>query len=289
MTRHFAPLQVGFLAGLPAYLERIASPELSTRWLTLDGAVNARDAGGLRLADGTGQVAPGRLLRADNPQDLTGRDVRLLIDEIGVTTVIDLRTGVEVELEGPTPLHGLVTLAHHSLYPETGGNTDLDAETIRPWSRHGHPRVFEDETIVVSAYMGYLHRRPDSIVEAVRLIARPPGGGAALVHCAAGKDRTGVVVALALEAAGVAREEIVEDYLLTRERIDGIVARLASSPTYEAEIRVDDPDSHAPVEGTMERVLELLDERHGGAVAWLAEHGFTPADLAALRERLRGS
>ncbi len=256
------------------------------RWIALDGAVNARDVGGLPL-EGGGSVARGRLLRADNLQALTPEDVRVLVGELGLRAVVDLRTGAEVELEGPGPLHGdeRVVVEHRSLYPETGGQTDLDAETILPWELHS---VQEDagETPTVQVYLAYLRRRPDSVVEAVRTIARPPHDGAVLVHCAAGKDRTGVVVALALDAVGAAREAIVDDYLLTGERIEAIVDRLASTPTYAQEIRVADPASHAPRAGTMERVLELLDERHGGAAQWLREHGLTEDELAALRARL---
>ena len=62
-------------------------------------------------------------------------------------------------------------------------------------------------------YLAYLRHRPDSVVEAVRTMAAP--GGAVLVHCAAGKDRTGVVVALALAAAGVSRGAVVADYVAT--------------------------------------------------------------------------
>ena len=260
-----------------------------TRWLALEGTANARDVGGLRL-EGGGEVARGRLLRADNLQDLTPGDVAALVDGLGLSVVVDLRTAAEVEMEGPGPLSGVegVAIAHHSLYPETGGHTDLDAETVKPWYSMTHHPEDEGEAPVVQAYLGYLRRRPDSVVEAVRLIAEPPGGGAALVHCAAGKDRTGVVVALALDAAGVARADIVADYLVTRERIEGIVARLAASPTYAREIRTEDPDSHAPVDGTTERLLELVDERHGGSAAWLEAHGLAGAALGMLRERLTG-
>ena len=101
------------------------------------------------------------------------------------------------------------------------------------------------------AYMSYLRRRPDSIVGSVRAIAR--ADGAVLVHCAAGKDRTGVVVALALDAAGVDRDAIVGDYLASRERIEAIVARLVSSSTYRPELEGHDPQEHAPLPGTMER------------------------------------
>ena len=262
----------------------------SDRWLALDGAVNARDVGGLRLAGG-GAVARRRLVRADNLQALSGRDVRALVDQIGVRAVVDLRTGVEVEREGPGPLgrERDVVIEHRSLYPETGGRTDLDAETVSPWGVHTEHPQDEGETPTVRAYLGYLRRRPDSVVEAVRTIARPPGGGAVLVHCAAGKDRTGVVVALALDAVGVERREVVADYLATRERIEAIVARLAASPTYADEMRIGDPASHAPRDATMWRVLELLDERHGSAAGWLADHGLGAADLEALAARLRGA
>ena len=141
-----------------------------------------------------------------------------------------------------------------------------------------------DEPPVVRAYMSYLRRRPDSVVDSMRAIARAEG--AVLVHCAAGKDRTGVVVAIALDAAGVDRDTIVADYLATRERIDAIMARLVSSATYRAELEGHEPQRHAPRPGTMERVLELVDQRFGGSVAWLAAHGLRVPDLERLRRRL---
>ena len=257
------------------------------RWLDLEGAANARDVGGLRLAGG-GEVPEGRLLRADNLQGLTARDVRQLVDEVGLRAVLDLRTSREVGLEGPGPLtrEPRVAIEHRSLHPETGGATDVDAETDAVWGSIEPAGADGAERPVVQAYLGYLRHRPDSVVAAVRTIARPPGDGAVLVHCAAGKDRTGMVVALALEAVGVEREDVVADYLASRDRIEAVVARLSASPTYVAEMRSDDPRSHAPRDGTLERVLELVDERHGGAAAWLRAHGLGEDDLAALRARL---
>jgi protein-tyrosine phosphatase len=244
-----------------------------TGWLSLDGTANAR------------VVVPGALLRSDNLQALSPRDVRRLLDEQSLELVLDLRTDIEVMREGPGPLTGepAVRIEHRSLYPDSGGNTDLDADTVLPW---GIEVVEEDaaETPVVRSYMSYLRRRPDSIVGSVRSIARAQGG--VLVHCAAGKDRTGVVVALALEAAGHDRETIVADYLVTAERIEGIVARLAGSETYREEMEGRAPADLAPVPGTMERVLELVDERHGGATAWLTDNGLSDEDLERLRTRL---
>ena len=245
-------------------------------WIELDGAVNAR------------VVVPGALLRSDNLQSLSARDVRRLLDDYELEVVLDMRTDIELALEGPGPLtkEPRVRIEHHSLYPSRG-HTDLDAETIkpgtRPWGRDDHGG-FPGETPVVRSYLGYMLRRPDSVVGAVREIAR--ADGAVLVHCAAGKDRTGTVVALALDAAGVPRELIVEDYLVTGERIEQILERLRGSETYRAELEGHDPRRHAPVEGTIERLLELVDSEHGGAAEWLLANGLTEHELELLRGRL---
>ena len=95
-----------------------------------------------------------------------------------------------------------------------------------------------------------------------------------------------MVVALALDAAGVDRSFIVSDYLATAHRIDAIMARLMSSATYRSELKGHDPRTHAPVAGTMERVFELLDEAFGGSTAWLSAHGLSSAELARLRQRI---
>jgi protein tyrosine/serine phosphatase len=242
-------------------------------WITLDGAVNAR------------AVVPRVLLRADNLQSLSARDVRLLVDDERVHVVLDLRTDVEVELEGPGPMtrEPAVRIEHRSLYPDSGGNTDFEVDAVVLW-QHDDDHDAVEESPVVRAYLSYLRRRPDSVVGSIRAIAR--SHGAVLVHCAAGKDRTGVVVALALDAAGIDRGAIVDDYLASRERIEEIMARLVRSPTYRAELDGQDPHQLAPSRGTMERFLQIVDERLGGSVAWLGANGLEPADLERLRRRL---
>jgi len=102
-----------------------------------------------------------------------------------------------------------------------------------------------------------------------------------LVHCAAGKDRTGVVVAMALAAVGVERSAVVEDYVLTGERIAAIMARLRASSTYAADLEGVSDDSRKPRAEFMERVLAVLDERDGGPEGWLRGHGFDPEPLRA--------
>jgi protein tyrosine/serine phosphatase len=252
----------------------VIAGSLSRQWIDLDGAVNAR------------VLVPGVLLRADNLQSLSERDVQLLLEELSVELVLDLRTDVEVELVGPGPMttRPSVRIEHLSLHPDSGENTDIELDAAKPlWQLHLDG--FPEETPVVRAYLSYLQRRPDSVVGAMRAIASAEG--ATLVHCAAGKDRTGVVIALALDAAGTARDEIVADYLASAERIEQIAERLRSSPTYRAELEGRHAREMAPVAGTMERFLEIVDERMGGAAGWLASNGLEPAELERLRTRLR--
>src|SRR5437763_10003488 len=198
-------------------------------WIELDGAVNVRDLGDMPTEDGQ-KTARASLIRADNLQDLSAADVRKLVHDIGVTTVVDLRSSSELAAEGPAPLDSVagVRHAHHPVLPEVGATTDVIADALLARDRMDKFRYPRDP--VCGHYLGYLEDRPDQVVGALRSVAH--AGGAAVVHCAAGKDRTGVVVALALAVAGVPAEAVVADYAATAERTEAIVARLARSRLY---------------------------------------------------------
>jgi protein-tyrosine phosphatase len=275
------------------------------RWIDLDGAVNVRDLGRLPTHDG-GATRSGLVLRADNLQDLTPGDIDRLVDDLGVRHVIDLRSGPEVSLEGPGPLTEVeqVRIHHLSLFTEGGLYTDVEADrapeaaepaeraappagsavdmdAVLPWQTRQDSGPEADRS--VGHYLAYLSDRPDSIVAALRLMAYEQGGS--IVHCAAGKDRTGVVCALALEVAGVTREAVVADYVATGERLEQVLARLRASTTYAADLDSRPADSHLPHAYTMEKFLATVDERHGGPLGWLTQHGWTAADTTALRAR----
>ncbi|GAA3937082.1 hypothetical protein GCM10023085_18080 [Actinomadura viridis] len=265
-----------------------------SRWIDLDGAVNVRDLGGLPTTDGR-TTRRGRVLRSDNLQDLSVSDVRTLLDDYELKNVIDLRSEAEVRLEGPGPLTRTpsITVHHLSLFSEGGRHTDVAADTPRdggrididkvlPWQNQ--PSEGPETERSVGHYRGYLRDRADSIVAALRVMTRVDG--AALVHCAAGKDRTGVVCAMALEVAGVAREAIVADYAHTGERIQAILARLRGSDTYAADLDSRPADSHVPHAVIMEKFLARVDEEHDGVLGWLSLHGWTDEDTGALRARL---
>jgi len=303
--------------------------ETAGGWIRLDGAVNVRDLGGLPTEDGA-TTRSRRLLRADNLQDLSKADVRLLVDDFGVGQVLDLRTSAEIELEGPGPItrEPSVTVRELALYPEAGKRTDAMTEeqpgtslagglagmradvtgasgTDRlPWTSGGpEPQDLDaDERPAVIHYLGYLRHAGDNIVESLRAIGAH-NSGATLVHCAAGKDRTGTVIALALLVAGVRREHVVADYARSGEVIDKIMGRLASTTTYAADVSDADgnpvtdvnmdpvtwaaiANRQRPRAETMDRLLQILDQRAGGPIQWLTDEGLTPDEQQAIRAHL---
>ena len=253
-------------------------------WIDLEGAVNVRDLGGLPTGEG-GETVAGRLLRADNLQELSPSDVRRLVRDIGLTTVVDLRSSAELASEGPAPLDAVpgVRHAHHPVIPELGSATDAVAEALLLKQNQDRSRFPSDPTC--GHYLGYLEDRPDQVIGAVRSIARDEG--TVVVHCAAGKDRTGVVVALALTAAGVLPEAVVADYAATGERSEAILSRLRRSPTYARDIDNLPAEAHRARPETMAAFLEQMDGRYGGVARWLADHGLGAEELDLLRAKLR--
>jgi protein tyrosine/serine phosphatase len=252
-------------------------------WIDLEGAANVRDVGGMPTSDNR-RTKLARLIRADNLQGLTPKDVDRLVADVGVATVVDLRSVGEVDSEGPGPLTRVpsVTHVHQSVIPEVGQATDAAADGLL--ARRERVLSHYPDDPVCAYYLGYITDRPDSIVGALRAVA--DSSGAALVHCAAGKDRTGVVIALALSIVGVDRDAIVEDYTASGDRIDAIMDRLRASSTYAEDIDKMPPDVHKPRAETMVALLRELDARYGGLLPWLGAHGYTDADAARLRAEL---
>lgn len=257
-------------------------------WIDIDGLVNARDLGGIPLADG-GAVREGRLLRSDNLQDLTPSSVAVL-RERGLSDVIDLRSAYELNATGPGPLrsHADITHHHYSFHIEEHGEAsspatgdELPAEAL-PWVGKRIEHDLADA--FASTYWTYLVDRPDSVVAALRAIGAAPG--AALVHCAAGKDRTGTTVALALTLVGADRDAVVSDYAASNERVPRILERLSASPVYSANLRHATPASQATKAATMDAFLRHVEGQFGGVEPLLERHGWAHADTDALRRKL---
>lgn len=210
----------------------------------------------------------GELLRSASLHYLTETDVTHLVDKFGLTLVLDLRTAREIDRDGPSPIAraGVATVAL-SFIPEDG----------RPL-----PEIGDDTDPMLRDYLGYLVDRTDNVVEAVRLLAAPQAGPT-LVHCQAGKDRTGVLVALVLDAVGVERDAVVADYALSAEHVEAMFRR------WTAATQTDMPRDltpHLPRPQVIATVLDRLDTEHGGAAGWLLVNGLEAESLERLRGRL---
>jgi len=245
-------------------------------WIALEGACNVRDVGGLPTADGR-TTKTGVLIRADNLQDLAPTDLQTLLGA-GVRTVLDLRTSVEVELTGPGPLVAAgVRHLNLDLIPHGFDGRALVDRTI--------PDETAGEHAMDHFYIDYVRDAPGEVATALRTIA-DPHSGAVLVHCAAGKDRTGVIVALALSLVGVKRDAVVADYALSGERIVAIRDRLVATPLYSEDISRRTVDSMRPHAGNMERFLDRVDREYGGIHGLAMAVGVDEETVGRLGRRL---
>jgi len=261
------------------------------RWIDLEGLANLRDLGGLPTESGE-RIQPRRLLRSDNLQTLTERDIEALLD-IGLSDVIDLRSEFEAEAEGPGPLtlEPRVVIHQHSFFREwregvgddkVDGRPEVMPEEALPWVDL-EPSV-QLANPISSIYLSYVLDRPDSVIAAMRDISG--ARGAALVHCAAGKDRTGTLVALTLSLVGVDPAAIVDDYAASTERVEAVVGRLLASQTYSDNLRDRPMSSHASYPETMRIFLDHVDAQYGGAAGLVERFGWTSEDTDRLRTHL---
>jgi protein-tyrosine phosphatase len=221
------------------------------RWA---GCANVRDLGGLPLAGG-GRTRGGRVIRADALARLTPAG-RASLRRHGVRRVVDLRT--EEEAAGEAALPG-VELVRVPIRPS--GPTD----PLWPELTAAYDAAPDHEHGLRDFLLDGLARWPGAYARAVGAIGAP-GVGAVVVQCAAGRDRTGVVCALLLDAAGVERTAIGDDYALT-PAMDG---------------------QPAPARWVIEAVLRELDRAHGGTRRYLLGAGLGEPALDLALQRLRG-
>lgn len=241
------------------------------RQLNWEGCLNARDLGGLPARDGT-TIRQGGLVRSDSPNYLADAGRQALVAH-GVRTIVDVRLPDEAA-GSPYPFmdrgdHGIHYVNVSLLDPDF---VPLDAETTEL------PPLADD-------YKNLLDSNAARVGTIIRSIADAPEGGV-LVHCAAGKDRTGLVVALLLDLAGVPRDLIAADYALSSENLrERLQAWIESVPEERAE-REAMILRGTTVPEVMVEVLAHLDARYGGAEGYLLAAGCAPEHLERIRARL---
>jgi protein-tyrosine phosphatase len=248
-----------------------------TRVLAWDGCVNVRDLGGLPTDDG-GLTRRGAVVRSDCVRRLSEAGWEALVAH-GVRRVVDLRWPEELA-EGP-PCELPIEAVHVSLFGalDEEYGAELDARLAA---------VPEPAERIRRAYVEFLERFRPNFALAVAAVADAPAGGV-LIHCAAGKDRTGLLAALLLRLAGARAAEIADDYAATEPALETLQGLWIDAAPDEAERdrrRMVARDG-VPREAML-GVLADVDERFGGAQRFLLGGGLAERHLARVRERLRG-
>jgi protein-tyrosine phosphatase len=238
----------------------------ATRLLRLAGADNVRDLGGLPAGQGR-RTATGRLFRGELLPVLMEQDVELLIREVGLRSVVDLRTRDEVRHEPGRWLEHEVAWV----------NCPFRLGTLAPVPGPGAD--------FLAAYLGFLEGGPHAVLLAAETLM-DPDHQPALFHCAAGKDRTGVLSALLLDVLGVPHDVIADDYALTSAALSRVFDRLAKVEPYRRTLADAVVADHEPHAATMSAFLDALHRRHGGGEAWLLAQGIAPSLLARYRETM---
>ena len=200
--------------------------------LAFEGLSNVRDLGGMRAKEGS-TLSAGKLYRSDQLFFATQAD-RETLGTMNIRVVIDFRSGIERD-EKPDPELDGATNLHLPIIKDVRAGVTRDEQSNK--------RVMEmimsgqgANPAVIDAYMANMYREfvmnpyaneqyarfIDAVIEALQT------GGSALWHCTAGKDRAGFATAILLEALGVARDDIMADYLQTNDCLAGVTKQLVS-------------------------------------------------------------
>ena len=226
------------------------------RRVPLEGTDNTRDLGGYPVPGG--HTAWGRTFRSDAPVKLSAADVETL-RKLGITTHIDLRTADEVERR-PCVAKNLEGFRYH--------HVDLCASMqMMPESEEG----------VAASYLE-MTDQAEPMARIFRIIAKTEGG--LLFHCAAGKDRTGVVAAVLLMLAGAERADLLADFILTaaymREPIKKFIETDPDIPHYVLTPRVE----------YLEAFLDRFLASHKSAQAYLENIGISADEIKSITQRM---
>lgn len=252
--------------------------------LPVAGTQNLRDLGGYR-ADG-GSIRTGAFFRSDALARI-GAPGRTQLAELGVARVIDLRDDSE-RASAPDDLDPATALLAHPIFPSAGAHVarklDVYSLTELLYFQHADTLIEALRLLVGTGTAGV-----DGAASASEANATEAPAGATLFHCTAGKDRTGAVAALALLAAGVDRDDVVDDYVASETNLSGdwleshleMVRRRGLEITPEIRGLFGSSPARA-----IEEALDAVEERHGGIRDYLRANGMDDAEIARLHDAL---
>lgn len=239
----------------------------------LEGVHNFRALAAYALAGGR-RIREGMIFRSGALELMSESDCAVLGDELAIRTILDLRHPDEMAARPDG--HALNERVRPlSIFPESQRQEDLIAELNGLYGTGPTP----------GRYLHYLDAGGDRFVEAFRLLA-DEAAYPVLVHCTAGKDRTGVLLGMLMELLGADDEDIANEYGLSDASIDRLIAYLRSTGR---QLEGTDEEIRARLSTPAERMagfIVLLRERHGGTEAFLAARGVGAGEVARIREIL---
>jgi protein-tyrosine phosphatase len=237
-----------------------------------EGIHNFRSLSGYETAAGC--IRPGMIYRAGALELMTEADREWLADELRLRTILDLRHGDELSMiETPHALNDRVVI--HSIFPDDVSQEALIAELNGLYGNGPSP----------GRYMHYLIVGGDRLARAFELFAEE-SNYPILVHCTAGKDRTGVLLGMLMDVLGCDPADIAHEYGLSDASIDRLLDYLRASGR---QLQGSEEEIRARLATPPERMagfIELLREKHGSAEAFLLSQGVTTDTIAKVRALL---
>lgn len=237
------------------------------RHITLEGAVNFRDLGGYPAAGGH-TIRWRTLFRADGLSRLTATD-RSVIRQLGIATVVDLRTTSEVE-RGRFPVEEIPVGFHH---------LPLLDEVPDPQNFEIAPGMLGTQ------YLEIARNAAAQIAQILSIIAER-ASHPVIVHCTAGKDRTGVLVAVLMALLGVDDEVIVDDYMLSAEAMTALRQQLIERYPEGRDVIERANELFSATPGNIANLLASLRQQYGTVEAYAASAGAGPDVVSGLRDAL---
>lgn len=239
----------------------------TSHFIPLQGCFNFRDLGGYRTREGR-TVRSGVLFRADALHFMTPEDMAFVQTSLGLSTVVDLRNPDEADAAGRWPGDGS-SVSYRSI-------PFLEDRDI------SHPGEGVDPVVrLTEIYTWIIANAGERVARALNLLAESETLPA-VVHCTAGKDRTGVLSAIVLGLLGVDDEQIMADYCLTNQVIGVLGERLRQRPGNEGRpLYLFEAQPRA-----MERALSDINNGWGGPEGFVLAHGVGPETIQRLRDAL---
>jgi len=247
--------------------------ELYSRHIKFEHVINFRDLGGYRARDGY-TVAWRRLFRSGEFRNMTRSDFNLLTGEIGVTSVIDLRSSIEVERQG-VGLLSEADIRYHNISFLAGGNREEDE------------RLFKEFTNMGEFYLHLVRKSEfgERIAAALEIIAEPENHPL-VFHCAIGKDRTGILAAVLLSVLGVKDEDIIEDYSLSAPYMEELLERINNNPEMAKAIKPLPDYFWKAAPESMALFLSTLRREYGSVRDYVKAQGVEPSLIKRLESSL---